>query len=456
MAEFFLMPQASPTMEAGTILSWKKAEGAVLSPSDVLAEVETDKAAMEIEIFDKAVLLKILVAAGESAPAGQPIAIIGKSIGEDYSALLASLSAGAPPAAAPAPVVAPAPATVVAPAPVTVTATGGSSPAAPPIAPKGASAPSRTSPPTWAGRPLIHGIMEQHLFEPGSDVSGSAEGRVRAAPAARRAAHELGVDLANVQGTGPRGRVVRADVEAAARPTAPPLTTAPAAPPAFELVRNSQMRKTIAKRLRVAWQEAPAFFLSARLDCDRLVSFREQLVGAGLKVSYNDLLIKACARALREVPEVNASWGEEAITRHAAVHIGVAVALPDGLITPVIRNADQKGVARIADEMRDLAGRARERKLQPDEYTGSTFSISNLGMMGIEHFTAILNPPEALILAAGSLQREPVVDASGALTTGWRMKVTLTCDHRVVDGALGARFLQVVRRYIENPALLAA
>jgi pyruvate dehydrogenase E2 component (dihydrolipoamide acetyltransferase) len=283
-----------------------------------------------------------------------------------------------------------------------------------------------------------------------------AAGRSRAAPAARKMALEKGLSIDQIAGSGPRGRVLRADVEKAATARPAPAPAAPPAPPAGEQVRNSQMRKTIARRLKQAWQEAPAFYLTARFDCDALVAFREQLKAAGLKVSYNDILIKACGRALKDVPAVNASWSDEAITRHAGAHIGVAVALPDGLITPVVRDADQKGLVGISDEMRALAARARDRKLQPDEYTGSTFSISNLGMMGIEEFTAILNPPEACILAVGAMAREPVVREDGSLGVAWGMRVTLTCDHRVVDGALGAEFLQALRRYVERPALLAS
>lgn len=293
--------------------------------------------------------------------------------------------------------------------------------------------------------------MPSFVYEVPAAEVGDPPRSVRAAPAARRAARELGVDLSTVSGTGPRGRVLREDVEKAhARPAAPAAATGPA----DEVVRNSQMRKTIARRLKAVWLDAPVFYLTAQFNCDSLVPFRSQLKAAGVKVSYNDLMMKACAKALRDVPAVNASWAEDAITRHGAVHVGMAVALPDGLITPVVRNADQKGLAAIAAETRDLATRARDRKLGPDEYQGSTFTISNLGMMGIEQFTAIINPPEAVILAVGSMQQEPVV-VDGALTVGWRMKVTLTCDHRVVDGALGAEFLQAVRRYIETPALLA-
>lgn len=444
MPELFKMPQATPTMEVGTIAKWRKAEGDALKPQDVVAEVETDKAVMEVEVFDSGVLLKILVEAGVEVPAGQPIAIIGKSPGEDISALLASL--GAPPASAATAAPAPAPSPAAAPA--------ASAPPAPTLSAAPRSAEGGLTPFAWAGEAVDSAIMEMPSFELSLGAHGPGSGR--AAPAARRAARALGVDLESVHGTGPRGRVLRADVEAAqGRAPAPVAPAAPAAPTS-EAVKNSNMRKTIARRLTAAAQEVPAFYLTAVFDCDALVAFREQLKGAGLAVSYNDILIKGCARALVAVPEVNASWGDEAILRHKGVHIGVAVALPDGLITPVIRNADQKGLSTIAGDMKDLAARARDRKLQPDEYTGSTFSISNLGMMGIEQFTAIINPPEAMILAVGGMQREPVVRADGSLGVGWRMRVTLTCDHRVVDGALGARFLAELRKLIEKPALLAA
>jgi pyruvate dehydrogenase E2 component (dihydrolipoamide acetyltransferase) len=444
MAEFFEMPQASPTMEAGRILEWKKAEGDVLEPMDVLAEVETDKAAMEIEVFDKGVLLKILAEADAEVPAGRPIAIIGTSADEDISDLLKRFEAMGDEAPAPSPAVetaAPAPSPEAAPAPA-------------------AAAPTRAgvTPFSWQGNALPDAIMEMpeafafgDVGESDADV-GAGVDAVRAAPAARKAAREAGVDLRGVTGTGPRGRIMRSDVEQAAQ--APAAAAGPAAP-ADETVRNSMMRKTIARRLGQVWQEAPSFFLTARLDCDRLVPFRAQLKQAGLKVSYNDLVIKACARALRDVPEVNATWGADAITRFGSVDVGIAVALDGGLITPVIRQADTKGLAAIGEEARELAGRARDGKLKADEYQGATFTISNLGMMDIEHFTAILNPPGACILAVGGMQQEPVV-VGGELSVGWRMRVTLTCDHRVVDGALGARFLQAVRRYIENPALLAA
>jgi pyruvate dehydrogenase E2 component (dihydrolipoamide acetyltransferase) len=220
------------------------------------------------------------------------------------------------------------------------------------------------------------------------------------------------------------------------------------------VVTNSTMRKVIASRLKESYLDAPTFFLNARLNCDNLVAFRNQMKAAGQKVSYNDLVIKAVAKALKDVPGVNASWTNEAIIQHGRVDIGMAVALPDGLITPVIRDADKQSLVSLASQTRELAGRAKDRKLSAEEYSNSTFTISNLGMMQIEHFTAIINPPNAAILAIGSMQQEPVV-VDGSLTVGWRMKITMTCDHRVIDGALGAEFLQAVRRYIEFPALLA-
>jgi pyruvate dehydrogenase E2 component (dihydrolipoamide acetyltransferase) len=453
MAEFYEMPQASPTMEAGRIIAWRKAEGDKLSPQDIIAEVETDKAAMDIEVFDECYLLKILAPADAEVPAGRPIAIMGTSADEDVSALLAEFDALSTGAAGSTDT----PATAEAPSATSSTANPRPAPTAAAAAAPTAPAPAGLRPYTWRGESVHEAIMEM----PGSYLPSEAPpgfvatGRVRAAPAARQAALSRGVDLRNVKGTGPRGRVLKADVEHA--PVAPAhvgSTTVGRGPAADTVVRNSPMRKTIARRLASIWQEAPVFYLTAVFDCDALVPFRAALKAGGRRVSYNDVLIKACALALREVPEVNASWGADAITRHGDVNIGVAVALDDGLITPVVRNADQKGLSLIGDEVRELAGRARLMKLKPDEYTGSTFTISNLGMMDIEHFTAILNPPEAVILAVGGMQQEPVV-VDGALTVGWRMRVTLTCDHRVVDGALGARFLQALRAIVENPALLA-
>ncbi|MDG1480201.1 MAG: dihydrolipoamide acetyltransferase family protein [Myxococcota bacterium] len=444
MAEFFLMPQASPTMDAGRVLAWRVSEGDKLNPQDVLAEVETDKAAMEIEVFDPCVVLKILVPAGDEARVDSPIAIIGAKANEDISGLLAEFEAStaAAPAPAPEPAAAPAPATE-APAPVKAPAVERKT-----VAP----APGSTgiSAFTWQGASVHGSIMEM----PTNYTPPTA--RVRSAPAARRLAAELGISLSSVTGSGPHGRVMSEDVRAAAESrTRPVSASSVAASVASEEIPHSNMRKTIAKRLKAVYLDAPTFFLTATLNCDAMVDFRSQLKAAGVKVSYNDIVIKAAARALRDVPAVNASWSEAAITRHGQVDIGMAVALDGGLITPVIRSADTLGLSTIATQTRALAGRARDLKLKPEEYQNSTFTISNLGMMQIEHFTAIINAPNAAILAVGSLQQEPVV-VDGALTVGWRMKVTMTCDHRVIDGALGASFLQALRKYIENPALLAA
>ena len=439
MAEFFVMPQASPTMEAGTLLAWKKPEGAALAPSDVIAEVETDKAAMDIEVFDSGYLLKILAEAGDEIPAGRPIAIIGRAADEDISGLLAEFEASR--TEAPSPKVA---------APKVAAPTE-----APPTEAK-AVAQAPIEAPEPAARPIGEGWVEGEWFGRTLDSaimdSGSwsqPQPQVRASPLARRLAAERGIDLGSLRGSGPHGRIVRADVEKA--PASRGRGIRSAGPD--NQVRNSKMRKVIATRLKESYSDNPTFFLTATFACDRLVDIRAQLRAQDIKVSYNDLTVAAVARALAEVPECNATWGEDAITRFGSVDIGVAVALEDGLITPVLRNANNKSLESLSSETRDLVDRARNRKLQAHEYSGAGFSISNLGMMGIEHFTALINPPGAGILAVGSLQQEPVV-VDGALAVGWRMRVTMTCDHRVIDGALGARFLQVVRKYIENPVLL--
>lgn len=432
MAEFFEMPQATPTMEFGTLGEWKKSEGDKLSPQDVIAVVETDKAAMDVEVFDSVVLLKILASDGDEIPAGFPIAIIGQE-GDDISALMAQFATMEP--GGPAPEAEAAPAAEVKAAPVAAPA---------PKAPKAELKAGWTGP-GYAGKPLDDALMETwgtfHVEGP----------RVRSSPLARKLAESKGIDVASVTGSGPNGRVVKADVEAHKAPSA---SYGIAAPKADEIVRNSKMRKVIAGRLKESYLDAPVFFLTAVLNCDSLVAFRKDLNGQlaeqGLKVSYNDLTVAAVAKALRDVPEVNASWGPDNITRFGSVDVGVAVALPDGLITPVIRQADKKSLVQLAAETKELVGRARDRKLDASEYSGAGFTVSNLGMMQIDQFTAIVNPPGSGILAVGALQQEPVVK-NGELAVGWRMKVTMTCDHRVIDGALGARFLQSFRGYIENP-----
>ena len=480
MAQFYEMPAISPTMEMGTLVQWKVGEGQAFQSSTVLAEIGTDKANMEAEIFDAGVLLKHLVAEGDEVPPGYPIAIWGTE-GEDPGPLLAEFekrrtaskdAKGGQPAApandaaarAPTPAVGDAPAdprqTPDKPAPETTGVKPDSAPKPDPgpqpqIAVQKETATVRRD---WMGRE-IHQLFSD---PPGDLRFGAARGpdetngasAPRSSPLARKMAADLGVDLKGVTGSGPGGRIVAKDVEEA--PRGGPAAPAPAAAGRPDAqVRNSPMRKTIARRLLESHQQIPTFFLTATFDARGFVDLRDDLKDKvpDLKVSYNDLLVLGVARALREHPEVNASWSDKEIVRHGRVDIGIAVAMPDGLITPVVRNADRKGLSEVASEIRELAKRARDQKLAPDEYTGATFTISNLGMMDIEHFTAIINPPEAAILAVGSIDQIPVV-VDGEIEPGWRMKVTMTCDHRVIDGAVGAAFLKSLRKYVESPWLL--
>jgi pyruvate dehydrogenase E2 component (dihydrolipoamide acetyltransferase) len=480
MAQILDMPQLSDTMKVGVLQKWRKNEGDAVSPGEVLAEVETDKAVMDFEAFDKGVLLKRLVADGSSVPVGTPIAIIGKA-GEDVAALVeeakARSAAGGPKAAAAKPAEAKAPAPAPAkPAPAPAPASNGAAarPAAPAPRPAPAPAPRAAAP----AAPAATGT------------------KILASPLARRLATDLGVDLRQVQGTGPGGRIVERDVQAFSQGGAQPANVdwhaaeeapslaqpaaavprasaeaplpaqlvpdrraeaRPAAPaPEGDVVKPlSMMRRTIATRLLEAKTTVPHFYLTADVDMDAAMEFREQVAQVhGAKLSVNDLVLKACALAMRRVPEANASFTEEAIIQHARVDIGMAVAIEDGLITPVIRDADKKTIGQIASEARELAKRARDRKLRPEEYTGATFSVSNLGMMGIRDFAAIINPPESGILAVGTVRKEPVVK-DGKIVVGQRMSLTLSCDHRVVDGALGARVLQAIVQILERPISLA-
>lgn len=440
MAEFYEMPAVSPTMEVGTLVEWRIAEGASFQSGAVVAEVGTDKANMDAEIFDNGVMLKHLVAEGDEIPPGYPIAIWGRSQDEDITSLLAEFQkrkAQTEPRAEAAPEPGPEPS----PAP------GPKSPdLPPPPAPRAAAPEAGEVTRAWMGR-SIH-----TLFADPATPFAAPSARVKATPLARKIAAERSIDLHRVQGTGPGGRVVADDLERA--PVAPP---APATGPSRgdTRVRNSPMRKTIARRLLESHQQIPTFFLTATFDMQGFVNLRNDLKAKlpDLKVSFNDILVAAVARSLREHPGVNASWGDKDIVRHGRVDIGIAVAVDAGLITPVIRSADTKGLSQLASEVRALASRARDQKLQPEEYTGGTFTISNLGMFGIEQFTAIINPPESAILAVGAIEQVPVVE-NGTLGTGWRMKVTMTCDHRVIDGAVGAAFLQTLRTYVETPYLL--
>jgi pyruvate dehydrogenase E2 component (dihydrolipoamide acetyltransferase) len=430
-----VLAKLSPTMEEGTIVKWHKSEGDAVKVGDVLAEIETDKANMEMEALAAGVLRKVLVPQGGKAPVGSLIGIIANP-SDDISALLAEAQT-APAAPAPASPPAAAPPSAAAPAP--------------------APAPMRAEAPApRAAAPV-----------PAATTTTPA-GRVKASPLARAMALERNIQLASVPGSGPGGRVVKRDVEAlgtaparpAATATRTTATGAPAAGPPAPAVTPGQeiplssMRKTIARRLSESKFQAPHFYVTVEIDMDAAVALREQLQrGVSTKVSFNDLVVRACALALRSFPTVNASWAGEKIVTHADVNVGIAVSLPDGLITPVVRQADRKGVLEISVEVKDLAARAREKKLKPEEYTGSTFTISNLGMFDVTEFTAIINPPDSAILAVGAVRQQPVVDG-GAIRVGHRMKVTMSSDHRVIDGALAAQFLNEVRRLLENPVAL--
>lgn len=472
MAQILGLPKLSPTMEEGVLVRWTKKEGDKISPGDLIAEVETDKANMDFNVEDSGVLLKFLVKEGETVKLGAPVAIIGKA-GEDISAVIAE-AAGGGAAPAPAPAKEAAPAKAAAPA----------KEAAPAPAPKKDAAPAKQAAPKAA--PADAGAKSASPTPPPTPTSG----KILASPLAKTLAIELGIDLRGITGTGPGGRIVERDVKQAADggSAAPKAnghaddhadeeaTHDEAAPTQalavrharqmvpdasageFEDIPASNMRKRIAARLTEAKRDVPHFYLMRKLDAAPLLGFRQRLndlLGDRGKVSVNDLIIKAVALALRRVPECNASWEGEAIRRFHQVHIGVAVAIEDGLVTPVIRNADQKGIGAIAAEVKDLAERAKKRQLKGHEISGSTFTVSNLGMFGIERFTAIINPPEAGILAIGTTVDEPVVAKDGQIVAGKRMTVTMSCDHRVIDGALGAKWLQAFGELFEKPESLA-
>jgi pyruvate dehydrogenase E2 component (dihydrolipoamide acetyltransferase) len=445
-----VLAKLSPTMEEGTIVKWNKKEGDPVKQGDVLAEIETDKANMEMEAQGTGVLRKILVPAGGKAPVGSLIGVIADP-NEDISKMVAA-------AATPAPAAAPAPAAPAAAAPAQTQPPQQPQPPQPPPAQPSAPAPQPAAAPATAA-PAAPAPGPRPVATPAA----SEGGRVKASPLARSMAAHRNIPLDSVAGSGPGGRIIKRDIEswtgapAASRapaPAAPPAPAGPAITPGQELP-VSNMRKVIAKRLAESMFTAPHFYVTVDVDMDAAVALREQLQrGEDVKVTYNDLVVKACAKALTRFPMVNASWGGDKIVTHADVQVGVAVTIPDGLITPVVRNADRKSVVEISREVKDLATRARDRKLRPEEFTGSTFTISNLGMFGVTEFTAIINPPESAILAVGAVQNVPVVDEDGTLRAGHRMKVTLSSDHRVVDGAMAAQFLGEVRRLLENPVSL--
>ena len=482
MATKVYMEALSPTMEEGRLVTWLKNEGDDVKEGDVLAEVETDKATMELVARGSGKLRKRLIGEGDTSPVGTMIAVIAGA-DEDISALTGGAEAAQAPAAAEAP-----------PAQKAEQAAAGGdagrasaavADAAPPAEPAREAAPAQAEP--AAAAPAGDGAAQdasggaQPPAAQQGGATGADNGRVKASPLARRLAQEAGMQIGSVQGSGPGGRIVKRDIEqavaqggaqpaAAPQPEAQPAAAA-AAPPAAPAVQPStdaryrehplsQMRKAIARRLAQSIGPVPTFYLTIEVDMGESMALRarinERFARDGIKTSPNDMVIKAVAMALRHHPFVNAAWTGDSIHLYEQVHIGVAVAIDEGLITPVVRDADRKGVGEIAAEVKELAGRAREKKLKPEEYTGSTFSISNLGMFGIEEFTAIINPPEAAILAVGAIGPKVVVDDEGNMAVRQRMRMTLSCDHRVIDGATGAAFLQTLKQYLEEPMMMIA
>jgi pyruvate dehydrogenase E2 component (dihydrolipoamide acetyltransferase) len=446
-----LMPALSPTMEKGNLAKWLKKEGDKVKSGDVIAEIETDKATMEVEAVDEGTIAKIVVPEGtQDVPVNDVIAVLAGD-GEDVKAAGAS-AGGAKPAAAPPPpkTEAPAPKPAAAAAPASISA-------APP--PKPAAAP-----PAQAAVPAPQ-----------------ANGRIFSSPLARRLAKEAGIELGRVNGTGPHGRVIARDVEEAksgkglkapaAAPGAGP-SIAPSMsdkqilalfePGSYEVIPHDGMRRTIAQRLTASIQNVPHFYLTIDCDIGKLVAAREEINAAApkdkekkplYKISVNDFVIKAMAVALQKIPNCNVSWTEGGMVKHRHSDVGVAVAMPGGLITPIIRKAETKTLSTISNEMKDFAARARARKLKPEEYQGGTTAVSNLGMYGINHFTAVINPPHATILAVGTSEERPVV-RSGKIEIAQIMSVTLSCDHRAIDGALGAELIGAFRQLIENPVMM--
>jgi len=459
MATKVFMEALSPTMEEGRLVKWLKNEGDAVKNGDVLAEVETDKAVMELVARGDGVLRKRLVNEGDARPVGQLVAVIAGA-DENIDALIAEAGASPAPAAGQ-----PDSSTPAAGQPDGSTA-GQPAKTQPAAAARTAVAP----PPTPALPPSASRPAVQPSSSPAPSRTPGNGGHVRSSPLARRLASDRGLDISGLQGSGPGGRIIKRDIEAAV--SAPPAAGGQpvyrsTGQPDFDDIGLTQIRKTIAKRLSESIGPIPTFYLTADIDLTRVTELRAAMLEMGeeFKVSVNDVLMKAVATALAQHPEVNAHWLGDRIRYHHRVNLGMAVATNDGLIVPVIFDADRKRMSEISAEARELAKRARERKLKPEEYTGSTFSISNLGMFGIDQFTAIINPPEVGILAIGTAHDVIVpttggrVDGStgerqGTFAVQKRLRLTMSCDHRAVDGAVGATFLQTLRRLIENPLML--
>lgn len=427
MATKVIMPKLSPTMEEGQISRWLKKEGDKVSMGEPLAEIDTDKATMEMQALGNGVLRKILIGEGQSAPLGQLIAVIGEP-DEDIASLLSE-----------------------APAQPQLQEQKESDvpPKAPNLAPPQSPEQKETdSPPPAPDLVPANGRQPQ--------TSGS--GRMIVSPLAARMAAEAGIDLRSLQGSGPGGRIIKRDIEAViSKPKAAPAPSfvQQAGASAYRDEPASQIRQTIAKRLVTSLGPVPHFFLTTEIEMDRAAEMRKGInaLDPDLKISINDIIIKVAAAALIQHPQVNASYQEKVVRYYEHADVGVAVAIEDGLITPVVRAADQKSLSQIAAEVRELAERARSKRLKPEEYTGATFSVSNLGMFGIDEFTAVINPPEGAILAIGAMSAKPVV-RENEIVIRQMMRVTMSCDHRVIDGATGAKFLQTFKKILENPLYL--
>lgn len=404
------MEALSPTMEEGKVVSWNKNEGDEVKTGDILAEVETDKAVMELQARGDGVLRKVLAPAGATVEVGTLVAVVAAA-DDDIEQMIADAQA----------------------------------------TPRAPEEREETEPPERHQPPQAPAVASSPATAPTAPTGEGIEGTVRASPLARRLARERGIHLAVIRGSGPGGRIIKRDVEEAQVATLPTLMP----DSGYEDVPLSQMRKTIAKRLAQSLGPVPHFYLTTEIDMGRAAELREELnaIDDAIRISFNDIIVKVAATSLRQHRECNAWWQDAHVRYFHDVHIAMAVAIDDGLITPVIRNAHLKSLREIAAESRDLIERARARKLAPEEYTGGTFSVSNLGMFDIDEFTAVINPPEAGILAVGRIIEKPVA-LDGELAVRRRMRVTMSCDHRVIDGATGARFLQTVRRMLENPLMM--
>jgi len=413
MAEIIRMPKMSDTMTEGVVVKWLVKEGDTVKSGDIIAEVETDKATMDFECYSKGTLLHIAVGEGQAVPVDGLVAIVGQP-GEDFSALL---NAGQATAAA-----------------------SNNAPAAEPVNTVAAVTPVQSSP----AAPVSNAAP---VSAPANNT-----GRILASPLARKLAADKGIDLSQVNGSGENGRIVKQDVEQFQAPAqAAPAATVFPGTESYEEVPVSQMRKTIAARLSESKFSAPHFYLNIEVNMDKAVAAREQLNAISeVKISMNDLVVKAVAGALRKHPKVNSSWLGTKIRYNHHIHVGVAMALEEGLLVPVVRFADQKSLSQISAEVKEYGKKAREKKLQPQDWAGNTFTVSNLGMFGIDSFTAIINPPDACILAVGAV-KDTVGVVNGEVKPVKTMNVTLSCDHRVVDGATGAQFLQTFRALLEEP-----